>query len=296
MAFPYSAEKSSEEFRPLTAPSVTDDIAAKAVPVSWFERIATQIPESNKYSSSRSSDSSADSTGTLTFGDVDTIASKERQLRQMGEPEPAEITMMRIQASEEAKTLVGEALDKAQSIEQEAREKGYQSGYDRGYQDGKAKAEAEVTQQASETSTQYRLEIEGFINHIERERQHNWSCVEPDVIALVFELAKQVIKQEVTASKTVCISIIQNALRRVADSSSLRIRVHADDLEMVRANRANLLALIDGIPHIEIVDDKRVSPGGCVIDTDAGSIDSRIETQMQEVDEALQHILHQNIS
>ncbi len=294
MAFPYPTVKSQEEFLPLTAPKVSSDKPEKSIPISWFEKIAPQIPEQQRFDSSRSSTSRSDKDGMLTFGDVDTIAAHERQLRQMGTPEPAEITMLRIAASEEAQQLVGMALSQAQLIEQEARNKGYQSGYDRGYSEGQAKAHQDVTAEAAAKNEIYREDLHTFIAHIEEERKKNWSRIEPEVIAMVFELAKQVIKEEVTASKTVCLSIIQNALRRVADTNTLRIKVNADDLETVRANRANLLSLIDGIPHIEIIEDRRVQPGGSVIDTDAGSIDSRIETQLNEVGETLSQILKQD--
>jgi flagellar assembly protein FliH len=84
---------------------------------------------------------------------------------------------------------------------------------------------------------------------------------------------------------------VRNALRRVSDSGSLRIRVHEDDLETVRANREELLSLVDGIPHVEIVSDRRVGAGGCVVETAGGNIDARIETQLETVGETLKQMV-----
>ena len=51
--------------------------------------------------------------------------------------------------------------------------------------------------------------------------------------------------------------------------------------------RDDLLSLLDGIKNLEIVDDRRVGDGGCVIETNAGTIDAKIETQLAEVERAL---------
>ena len=71
----------------------------------------------------------------------------------------------------------------------------------------------------------------------------------------------------------------------------LRIRVHGNDLETVRTNRADLLTLVDGANHVEIIEDRRVEPGGCIIETNAGSIDARIETQLESVSDALKQMV-----
>ena len=78
------------------------------------------------------------------------------------------------------------------------------------------------------------------------------------------------------------LSVTRNALRRVVEGGTLRIRVNAEDLQTVRGNREELLTLVDNIRHVEIIEDRRVGAGGCIVETDAGSIDARLETQLAE--------------
>ena len=47
------------------------------------------------------------------------------------------------------------------------------------------------------------------------------------------------------------------------------------------------MEIVDGLRFIEIVEDRRVGDGGCVIETNAGTIDAKIETQIAEVARAL---------
>jgi flagellar assembly protein FliH len=281
-------------FEPLTAPRVAPKNPAPPVPVNWFQHLAPRLPEDASGEELVPHAKEADSqTGVrrAAFGDVEAIAADERRRQQVGEPEPPEITMLRLKANEEAQEIVGQAFLQAQAIEQKAEEQGYQAGYVQGYLDGEREAQRLLTQRADDEREAYREDLKAFLLHIEAERQRAWEEIEPQVIGLVFELAQKVIKQEVTASREVALSMIKNALRRVAESGTLRIRVHASDLETVRSHREDLMSLLDGIPHIEIIEDRRVGAGGCIVETEAGNIDARIETQLQEVADTLEQMV-----
>ena len=82
-------------------------------------------------------------------------------------------------------------------------------------------------------------------------------------------------------------SIIRNALRRVVDKENVRIRVSMSDSARVRGAKDDIMGIVDGLRHLEIIDDRRVGDGGCVIETNAGTIDAKIETQLAEVERSL---------
>src|SRR5262249_2516565 len=158
------------------------------------------------------------------------------------------ITLLRLQASEEAQQLVGQALMQAQAIEVEAREQGYRAGYDQGFQEGRDEATRQVLEREQEAKAAYHDDLMQLVTHIEAERQRAWAAAEPETRGRVFALTRQVIKEEVEASRTVVLGMIRNVLRRAADAGMLRVRVNAADLETVRTNRAELLGLLDGVP------------------------------------------------
>jgi len=59
------------------------------------------------------------------------------------------------------------------------------------------------------------------------------------------------------------------------------VRVNPADLERMRDHRDELIAIGD-IRNLRVVEDKRVDRGGVVIDSDTGTIDARIRTQLDE--------------
>ncbi len=107
------------------------------------------------------------------------------------------------------------------------------------------------------------------------------------MVGLALDIARQVVKAEVTQNPEVVRQVISNAIRRITDKDNVRIRVSVADAPRVKEMREDLLEITDGLRHLEIVDDRRIGEGGCVIETNAGTIDAKIETQFAEVARAL---------
>ena len=64
------------------------------------------------------------------------------------------------------------------------------------------------------------------------------------------------------------------------------MRVNPGDLERMREHRDELLN--DGeIKNFRIIEDQRVDRGGVVVETDGGTIDARISTQVNEAKRVL---------
>lgn len=179
----------------------------------------------------------------------------------------------------EAKRVLAEAHRQADQMRQDAVRKGYEEGLQLGREEG-----LHLYQQAIDS---LRDEVQKLVDAILAERQRLWEQMEPQVIDLVLEIARKVLREEIQARREATLSIIKHALRRVADTEHVRIRVHPDDLQITREHREDFLAVCDGVKQIEIVDDQRVGGGGCVIETPNGTIDASLRTQMQTIEKAL---------
>ena len=59
------------------------------------------------------------------------------------------------------------------------------------------------------------------------------------------------------------------------------MRVNPADIERMREHRDELLALGD-VKNIRVIEDQRVDRGGVVVETDGGTIDAKISTQLNE--------------
>jgi flagellar assembly protein FliH len=273
------------DFRPLTAPHISVKSGTSPVPVNWFQVLAPKLEEGESVAveSAPPPPTAGVHAAPLQLRPVEEMAEELRRQQTKSITEPPEIAQMRQEAEQAAQALLNEAQNRAKLLEEE----GYRQGFEKGYYDGKIKGEAEVraelTRQAEAERQALREDLQNFVQSVEAQRRRIWEELEPQVVQLVFELARKVIKQEIEASKEVALAVIKNALLRVADSGSLCIRVSPRDLETARSHREELLEMLDHLPHVEIISDRRVGDGGCIVETPNGNVDARIETQLAEL-------------
>lgn len=194
-------------------------------------------------------------------------------------------------ALSQAKQDAGEMLDDARVQAETLREAAWQEGFHNGRDAGRIAVEMDLQKQHDTRLSAWREEIEALTESICAARQEMWDAQESDMVAFVIEIARQVVKTEVTQNPQVVTEVLHNALRRVTDKDHVRIRVSLADAAEVRGMREDLLNLMDGVKNLEIVDDRRIGQGGCVVETNAGTIDAKIETQMDEVERVLNHAI-----
>ncbi len=172
-------------------------------------------------------------------------------------------------AKAEAAIIVRTARGEVETLFEEARKEGHQAGM--------------VEAMASVQSLIQRLEAD--LSAFDVETAAFFESMEPEILNLCRETVEKVIRHEIHTDPKVVMRVIRHCLRRVKESHEVRVRVNPGELESVRAARAELLSLAEGVTTINIVDDRRVSPGGCIIETATGDFDATIETQLEKVEQ-----------
>lgn len=187
------------------------------------------------------------------------------------------------QAQREADEMREDARLQAEAF----REAAWQEGFHSGREAGRDAIEVKLRAERGAEQQQLRAQVQEIVEGIGTARQALWERQEAEMVTFVLAIARQIIKTEVSQNPEVVRHVIQNALRRVTDKEQVRIRVSVGDAGRVRGMREDLMTMLDGLRHLEIVDDRRVGDGGCVIETGAGTIDAKIETQMAEIERAV---------
>lgn len=184
----------------------------------------------------------------------------------------------------EAHRIAADAKKKATQVRAEARNKGYVEGQDRAESEARAAATTEMQTAVAEL----RADLEAFCEAVLAEQKRVWQEAEGKLCGLALEIAERVVKAEVTVNPEVVLQITRHAMRRLADKDQVRIRVNPADVERLRDHRDDLMALFEGLHAVEILEDRRVGIGGAQIETDTGTVDARIESQLGEVHRLLE--------
>ena len=178
---------------------------------------------------------------------------------------------------EEAQKIIATAKKRALALQTEARQlleeaservdADRQAGYDAGYQEGLA----EVTERLSAVSK--------FENNFLK-------TVEPEIMRLVYDTCEKVLGRELRENKDAIIGIVRQALRGLA-GSNLLIRLNPDDYKTVKDREHDLLSVIEATATLVMKADDTVAAGGCVIESEIGTIDAKLATQLAAIKRAL---------
>lgn len=163
-------------------------------------------------------------------------------------------------AEDEAQRIVSEARRHAQNIFESAREEGYQSG---------AAQWNELLMQASKARDIY---LAGN---------------ETALLKLAVRIAEKLIGNELHIAPDAIAGIVSEALRSVRRAKSITVQVHPEHVAALEERLSTLRTPAGTGREIEIIPNTSLSRGDCVLETDIGVIDGRLETQLKNMERAL---------
>jgi flagellar assembly protein FliH len=168
-----------------------------------------------------------------------------------------------------ARALIEDAAARADSIAQDARRRGHDEGFDA----GRAAADAEMNDML--------VTMRGLLEMARVERHKLIEEAEPELVRLALGIAERVLHQQVALDRGVVVNMAKTAIARLIERDTVTVRVNPADLERMREHRDELIAIGD-IRNLRLLEDQRVDRGGVVVETDAGTIDARVGTQLDE--------------
>ncbi len=193
------------------------------------------------------------------------------------------------EANDNANTIIAEAERKGKEIQWEAETKintqvteARQGAYDQGYKDGYSQGAAEVNRLIK----RLKVVIEGAID----KREDIIQSAEEQIVNIILLSIRKIVKIISTEQEGVVIENIRAALRKIRGKETITIRINTDDLELTTEHKDEFISMVEDLKHVTILEDNRVERGGCIIETDFGSIDARIMVQLEEIIEKIREL------
>ncbi|MBS2032831.1 MAG: type III secretion system stator protein SctL [Deltaproteobacteria bacterium] len=112
-------------------------------------------------------------------------------------------------------------------------------------------------------------------------------ATEPEVVKLAMKAAERIIGAELATDEDTILRIVAKAIEQLRQSKELIIRANPDDVEILRREKRKLLEHIGRLKDIGFREDPAVQRGGCVIETEAGTVDAQLSTQLELLQRAL---------
>ena len=172
---------------------------------------------------------------------------------------------------QEIQARIAEEEVKWEILVDEARAKGVQEGIRQGRETGRQEIEPAVDL------------LQHWIRVLEAERVEFFRNLEESLLKLGVYITEKIISREIRQDMNIVKNLVSSSLAKVSHGGKISIRVHPEDLEIVKS-----MSLGELLPHgisgdIAVEGDQKVDQGGCLIETPGGIIDARIRTQLDEL-------------
>ena len=181
-------------------------------------------------------------------------------------------------AEKKAKEILENAINDTNSEVNDIKANAWEEGFNRGKQEAMQRMEEDVDAvliSANKVLTESSIKAREIF-------QDNKS----EIIKLSFEIAKKIIKKEVS-DKEVLFENLVEAMKKAQSNKELKIFVNWEQLSFGKEIKDILKNNFQGIETIDIIEDRTVEPGGCIIETKLGKIDATIKNQLDIVFNAL---------
>ena len=179
-------------------------------------------------------------------------------------------------ARERADDLVRQAALAAATIEQEA----YAQGFTAGRREGTAAARADLAQALAL--------VQRVAGEAKAMRDRLYEAAEREIVELVIASTEAVIGDHLATDPELVHETVRRALARAGSQNIMRVRVSRDERERVAAR---LTEEHGEVLPFQVIADGAVRVGGCLVDTQAGRVDARLDVQMSEIARLLREAL-----
>lgn len=173
------------------------------------------------------------------------------------------------------------ALGYAQGFEQ-----GRAEGLEKGAQDGFDTASAQAARDRQIELESYLASLQKTLETVDEAMLRWYQLAEAEMSEIIVDLAKAVIIEELKLGRESIATMVKDAMSRITHASEARIRINPLDSDLMKSLKDELISNSASVRTVEIVDDPSFV-GGCVIETDGGLVDARVENKLEVVVEEL---------
>ncbi|MGE4132919.1 MAG: FliH/SctL family protein [Bdellovibrionales bacterium] len=165
-----------------------------------------------------------------------------------------------------------EVLNQMKEIQEQA----YKEGHELGLIEGREQAfqEAKAEMQSNLASLQSALkEIENLKTGLLIDN-------EEEIVKLVFEISKRLVLKDLEENREAVVNVLKSVIGDLQGDEKITIRLSADDLYFIETLKDKVDSPFDLSDRVRLITDEKIKPGGCLIESEYGTVDATIEERL----------------
>ena len=150
-----------------------------------------------------------------------------------------------------------------------------------------AETEKRLTAQMDARSLDEAAKIVRTLEQFAVQQKSYFTSLESEVVHLALAIAGRILHREAQVDPMLVAGLVHVALEKLQNGSNVTVRVGPNEGAKWRTYVADLKKEM----NISVIEDSDLASGGCVLETDLGSADFSIESQLKEVERGFLDLL-----
>ncbi|MEW6202606.1 MAG: FliH/SctL family protein, partial [bacterium] len=189
------------------------------------------------------------------------------------------------QAAQEIEALKAASAQDAENAKKEAYSGGYSTGEETGFKEGYQAGYTKGKNQSIEEIKNSLNMISRTIEELKAYRSDLLNEARNDIVKMAVNVAERVLHKEIMTDPNSVVSVVKNAIKKVNFKKQFLVHVNPLDLEVLQQQNDEIAALLESYELLKFAANPKVEPGGCIIQTESGTVDARVDRQFQEIKE-----------
>jgi len=108
------------------------------------------------------------------------------------------------------------------------------------------------------------------------------------ILPLALKAAKKIVSRELELKPETIVDIVRQTLKPVTQNHHIKIFVAKQDKEALEKEKKDLRNILEHVETFIIEEREDITPGGCIIETEAGIINASLENQWRALESAFE--------
>ncbi|WP_037350335.1 FliH/SctL family protein [Selenomonas sp. oral taxon 137] len=216
------------------------------------------------------------------------IAEREQAMDERVKEAEIQVAVLHGEAEEERDRLLSEAQKQIENDRAEARAAGHAEGFAAGHAEGEAAVREEMAELIRTTNAQ----AEKTLRDAHDAMRDYLMQAEEDIVSIAMTAVERILPQHFIDVPQMVLPIVRDAILRVKDQKEVVVHVPPDSYDFVLMARDELRGLLTaGDTNLTITSDEAMKPGDCLVETPNGSVDARLQTQIEQLKKAVREVM-----
>lgn len=191
-----------------------------------------------------------------------------------------EVALMMEDAQRTARQILDEAAQDAEAQIEQFRRQGYEEGYENGLSEGQDM----VRREAKALFSKAQGNIDRTLSEAYTHRDRLLTESEPRILRLSLDIARKILGYELTHNEEAFMGIVKEAVSSLTGETQVTLHVSSQEFMKSFDSQETLrIPTAKGSVMANVKIDPAAQEGGCIVETETGTMDVSAEAQLEQI-------------